>query len=103
MGRRIGFHVRMYGRSVEYYDALYSFKDYDAAVATLRGVLDRVAPDAQTLLDVACGTGLHAQRLEERYRVEGLDINPQMLEIARGRCPDVPFHEGDMADFDVPG
>jgi ubiquinone/menaquinone biosynthesis C-methylase UbiE len=92
----------MYGRSVEYYDALYSFKDYDAAVATLQRTLERVAPDARTLLDVACGTGMHVQRLEERYEVEGLDINPQMLKIARSRCPDVPFHEGDMAEFELP-
>lgn len=92
----------MYGKSAEYYDVLYGFKDYDAAVAMLRAVLDEVAPAAHTLLDVACGTGLHLERLRRRYDVQGLDINPKMLEIARRRCPDVAFHQADMADFDLP-
>jgi SAM-dependent methyltransferase len=31
--------------------------------------------------------------------VEGLDLNPDLLEIARGRCPEVTFHQADMVDF----
>lgn len=93
----------MYGKSADYYDALYGFKDYGAAVAHLQRVLDEVAPEARTLLDVACGTGLHLERLQHRYVVEGLDINPAMLATARSRCPDATFHEGDMADFTLAG
>ena len=36
-----------------------------------------------------------------RYEVEGLDLDPEMLAVARERLPNVPFHEGDMADFDL--
>jgi SAM-dependent methyltransferase len=93
----------MYGKSADYYDALYGFKDYAAAVEHLQRVLDKVAPAARRLLDVACGTGLHLERLQRRYVVEGLDINPAMLATARRRCPDVTFHQRDMADFDIPG
>ena len=32
-----------------------------------------------------------------------MDLNPELLEIARRRCPDVPFHQGDMVDFALGG
>jgi SAM-dependent methyltransferase len=56
-------------------------------------------PGAGSLLDVACGTGRHLEQLREWYAVEGLDLDPAMLERARSRLPDVPLHEGDMRDF----
>ena len=53
------------------------------------------------MLDVACGTGLHLAYLNDHYTVEGLDLDPNMLKIARRRCPGVPFHQGDLVDFDL--
>src|SRR5262245_5760329 len=91
----------MYRRSAKYYDHLYHFKDYLLASDQLQAWIQRVMPGAQTLLDVACGTGKHLEHLRSTYRAEGLDINPDLLEIARARCPDVVFHEGDMAAFDL--
>jgi SAM-dependent methyltransferase len=57
--------------------------------------------DARSLLDVACGTGWHLERLREWYEVEGVDRSPAMLRHARDRLPDVPLHEGDMRSFDL--
>lgn len=54
-----------------------------------------------TLLDVACGTGLHLVYLKDHYAVEGLDLDPEMLNLARQRHPDVAFHQGDMRTFDL--
>jgi ubiquinone/menaquinone biosynthesis C-methylase UbiE len=88
-------------QSAAFYDLLYGFVDYAAAVRKLEAVIERQAPDAESLLDVGCGTGRHLELLRERYRVEGLDINPVMLEAARERCPGVEFHEADMADFSL--
>jgi ubiquinone/menaquinone biosynthesis C-methylase UbiE len=93
----------VFQRSAAFYDALYSFLDYGGAVRELRATLDREAPRATRLLDVACGTGRHLELLRNRYEVEGLDINPTMLEVARERCPGVPFHEADMAEFSLEG
>jgi SAM-dependent methyltransferase len=89
----------MYARSAEYYDALYHFKDYAKAANALRTWISRTVPHARTLLDVACGTGRHLEYLREGYEAEGLDLNPVLLATARERCPDVPFHQGDMTDF----
>jgi SAM-dependent methyltransferase len=50
------------------------------------------------LLDVACGTGIVARRAHVRVGalgvVVGVDINPQMLAVARSVAPDVDWREG---------
>jgi SAM-dependent methyltransferase len=91
----------VFTESAGFYDALYSFKDYGAAVRDLRALLDETAPDATSLLDVACGTGRHLELLRERYEVEGLDINPKLLDVARDRCPGIRLHLADMAEFEL--
>jgi len=50
---------------------------------------------------VACGTGSHIAYLREIFAVEGLDLDPKMIELARTRHPDISFHHGDMIDFDL--
>ena len=69
------------------------------ASVKLRDIVRRVTPAASTLLDVACGTGRHLEFLQQHFQVEGLDLSPDMLEVARARCPGVPFHEGSFVDF----
>jgi SAM-dependent methyltransferase len=91
----------MFTRSARYYDELYAFKDYAAAADKLHAVLRERHPRAESLLDVGCGTGRHVESLRRHYRAEGLDLNPDLLALARARCPDVPFHQGDMTAFDL--
>jgi SAM-dependent methyltransferase len=91
----------VFTRSAEFYDQLYHFKDYAAASRQLEDLIRQLLPAARTLLDVACGTGRHLEHLRARFEVEGLDINPTLLATAQRRCPDVPFHLGDMIDFDL--
>jgi ubiquinone/menaquinone biosynthesis C-methylase UbiE len=89
----------MFSRSADLYDALYAtFKDYADEAARLR---ELIGPDARTLLDVACGTGAHLELLREHYEVVGLDLDPELLAIARGRLPGVELVEGDMTGFDL--
>ncbi|NLE76305.1 MAG: class I SAM-dependent methyltransferase [Chloroflexi bacterium] len=92
----------MYKRSARYYDALYSSKDYAAEVRRVEEAFGRcgVGPGA-AVLDVACGTGGHIQHLHPTYRVEGLDLAPEMLAVARQRFPDLPLHQADMTEFDL--
>lgn len=70
-----------------------------------------VAP-GDRVLDVACGTGVVASAAARRAgadgRVAGVDLNPAMLEVARGLDVDVEWREGDAAalpfgdhDFDI--
>jgi SAM-dependent methyltransferase len=91
----------MFEKSARFYDAIYSFKDYASASDELRTLIQERRPGADTLLDVGCGTGKHLQVLQAHYRAEGLDINEDLLAVARAECPEVPFHLGDMVDFEL--
>ena len=90
----------MYLKSAKYYDAIYSFVDYASASTKLRALLQELVPHASSLLDVACGTGKHCEFIDKDFgTIEGFDISPGLLEVARARLPHRTFHQGDMADF----
>lgn len=91
----------MFTKSAPFYDALYHFKDYQEASRQLHHLVQRLHPDASALLDVGCGTGKHLEFLKAHYRVEGLDLNADLIEIARNRCPGVPFHKANMVEFEL--
>jgi SAM-dependent methyltransferase len=59
------------------------------------------APAAQTLLDVACGTGKHLACLRSRFSCEGVDLDAGLLAVARERLGDVPLRQGDMRTLDL--
>lgn len=94
----------MFDASAEYYDLLYStFKDYAAETAAIAALLRRLNPECRTVLDVACGTGEHAKRLDaEGFAVDGLDLSPAFVAIARAKHPAGRFFVADMTDFHVP-
>lgn len=94
----------MYGKSAAYYDAIYAAagKDYAREAQRLHAQIQQHKRSPGTaLLDVACGTGGHIGFLRQNYAAEGLDLDPDMLAIARRKHPDVVFHRADMADFDL--
>jgi ubiquinone/menaquinone biosynthesis C-methylase UbiE len=94
----------MYQKSAVYYDTIYRAvgKDYEAEARRVHELIQNHKRSAgHRLLDVACGTGGHVQHLKEQYLVEGLDKNPDMLELARIRNPGTTFHVADMTDFQL--
>jgi SAM-dependent methyltransferase len=91
----------MFSQSAAWYDALYSFKDYAAEAAALAALLEEIHPEAETVLDVACGTAEHDRYLRRRYRVDGLDANPAFLDIAAAKNAVGRYAQGDMTDFDL--
>lgn len=94
----------MYTRSAIIYDAIYAArgKDYAQEAARIDALIRRYKRSAgDRLLDVACGTGKHLTHLKGTYAVEGLDLEPAMLELARREHPDVRFHQADMRTFDL--
>jgi SAM-dependent methyltransferase len=92
----------MFTLSARYYDKLYSFKDYRKEAASLEETIHTHQRSARRrLLDIACGSGQHLVYLREKFAVQGLDLSPELLELARERLPEVPFHQADMAGFDL--
>ncbi|HEX6489193.1 MAG TPA: class I SAM-dependent methyltransferase [Candidatus Dormibacteraeota bacterium] len=85
-----------------YYDLLYEQSrqiDFGAEDAQLVAEIRRLAPDARTLLEVGCGTGIRLANLRAQFSVEGVDLSPAMLRVARRRLPGVRLHQGDFTAF----
>jgi SAM-dependent methyltransferase len=70
----------------QYYDLLYRDKDYARETEFVVQLFDRwlAKPSDQiAVLDLACGTGRHAQELARlNYKVEGSDISADMVAVA---------------------
>lgn len=94
----------MFSASADLYDAVYgSFKDYAGESAALTRLLHATNRNFSTVLDVACGTGEHARCLAAAgFAVDGLDIDPAFVAIARQKHPAGRFFEADMSDFRLP-
>lgn len=97
----MSFQVTMYTKSARFYDALYSFKNYEKESAQLHEIIQERSPGAKTLLDVACGTGKHLEFLQRDYDCAGLEHEREFVEIARQRLPDARIFQGDYRDFNL--
>jgi len=94
----------MFSKSAQYYDEIYASidKDYVAEAGKTHKIIQTYQQSpGKALLDVACGTGVHAGFLSKYYQVEGLDLDPQMLVVAKKKHPRIRFHQGDMTNFDL--
>ena len=92
----------MFHKSARFYDLIYGFKDYEKESAQIHALIQQhKRSEGNTLLDVACGTGAHIAFLNQQYVIEGLDLDDEMLNIARERFPNLTFHLADMCDFDL--
>ncbi|MGI9647917.1 MAG: class I SAM-dependent DNA methyltransferase [Acidimicrobiia bacterium] len=91
-----------YERSAEVYDLVYSqMLDYEANAARLCELVEERVDGAETLLEVACGTGAYLEPLSRSYLVTGVDLSPLMLEQARRRLPGAQLVEADMTSLDL--
>jgi SAM-dependent methyltransferase len=79
------------------YEAFARF--YDAVQGDRAEALPFVRPHlsgATTVLELACGTGSILAHLRDEYEVVGVDLSPEMLEVAREKVPGVELLLGDM-------
>ena len=93
----------MFDASAEYYDLIYAtFKDYAVESAQIAALLRARHSGCRTVLDVACGTGEHARLLAGfGFEVDGLDLSPRFVSIARAKHPAGRFFDADMTHFDL--
>ncbi|RBQ30120.1 class I SAM-dependent DNA methyltransferase [Aliarcobacter vitoriensis] len=70
----------------QYYDLFYSDKDYSAEVDYINSLIQANDKNVNTLLDMGCGTGKHAELFcNKGYIVHGIDLSEDMLKIAENR------------------
>lgn len=77
-------------------------RDWKAEADLVVDAIKSVFPEANSVLDVACGTGAHMERFSTRFeRVEGLELSAAMRAITDRRLPRLTVTPGDMRDFDL--
>jgi ubiquinone/menaquinone biosynthesis C-methylase UbiE len=90
-------------RVAELYDA--SVPDWPGEIEFYRALAEEAYQDSRAVLEVACGTGRVALRLaQDGARVVGLDLSPEMLDVAREKdagLPTVRWVQADMRSFDL--
>jgi SAM-dependent methyltransferase len=95
----------IYGKYGEYYDLIYSIKNYDGECESLISYFEKFSKDKiKCILDVGCGTGNHSIRFAEKgYKVVGIDSSDVMISQAKrkvkGRSLPVKFFVQDMRNL----
>jgi SAM-dependent methyltransferase len=87
----------VFGSYSQYYDLLYQDKDYNAESEFIHQLIDRHHPNGHSILELGCGTGIHASMLADRgYQVHGIDRSDEMLRQAQQKATDrLTFSLGD--------
>lgn len=86
----------------KYYNLLYSDKNYEGEAKYVLELIKRFFPNSNHILDVGCGTGIHANLLsQEGYDVEGLDMSAEMLKTAKENYPKIIFYQSDARSFNL--
>jgi len=92
--------MSVFAEYASYYNLLYQTKDYDGEVEFVSQLLQQHAPGTQTLLELGCGTGRHAQSFAQRgYTVAGIDISSDMLLFAQQRIAQLPTSVSSKLSF----
>ena len=90
----------LYADLSRYYDLLCADIDYREQSEHVQRLHRLFGNGGERYLDLGCGTGPHLRHfIDFGYRGCGLDLNQPMLDIARQRCPQASFIQGDMASL----
>jgi SAM-dependent methyltransferase len=74
-----------------YYDLLYRDKNYAGEAEYVAAHIRNLAPQAKRILELGCGTGVHAEHLARTgYTVHGVDMSEAMLVRAEARKAGLP-------------
>lgn len=96
-----------FGLYAQYYDLLYSDKDYISEAAYVHQLIKRYATSATKLLNLGCGTGIHDYALAHLgYNITGVDMSSEMISLATRNIPTalnrgLNFLEGDIRKIEL--
>lgn len=69
-----------------YYDLLYHDKDYLAETRYVINLLNTYAPNANTLLELGCGTGNYSKHFSAAgFNITGIEKSSQMVDLAKAK------------------
>lgn len=96
--------MKIYQKYSEYYDLLYQDKSYIEEANFIHQIIKKHHPNAESILDMGCGTGSHALALVDfGYQITGIDQSKLNIKKALSKLsginstkPKVAFHKGDI-------
>jgi len=97
--------MEVFNHYAQYYDLLYSTKNYEAEVNYVDSLIKKYCPQANTILDLGCGTGSHDFYLAKKgYSVTGVDLSQNMVTLAQEKqkkegIEDISFQQGDVTSL----
>jgi SAM-dependent methyltransferase len=93
-----------------YYELLYEDKNYLEESVFIRNLLLQNGVNLKgSILELGCGTGKHAEILADfGYTVHGIDLSPNMINIAKEKCAEklgkeLKFDIGDVRSVRIDG
>ncbi|MCK5629559.1 MAG: class I SAM-dependent methyltransferase [Nanoarchaeota archaeon] len=91
---------QLYKKYAKFYDKVYSKRKYDEEVKFINSIVKNFRVKGKNLLDMACGTGTHAKKFDDKgFQITGVDVNSEMLKIAKKKTKKVSFIKGSMQSF----
>jgi predicted TPR repeat methyltransferase len=92
--------LHLYGELAPVYDFVCGeMYEYEAQAEKIR---DKSSEEAESILELACGTGRLLEKLREDFETRvGVDTGSGCVEIARERNPEAEIHKEDMAGFET--
>ena len=94
--------MKVFSDYAQYYDLLNKQKDYRKEVDYITSLLNKFAPNRKDLLELGCGTGLHAIHLAEKgYNITGIDKSEDMIYLAQKRAKTFPYSISNLINFNV--
>ena len=97
--------IRQFEQSSKYYDIFYRNRNYEEDVQALIQHIEFLCPNAQTILDVGCGSHEHCRYFGTKFRLDGIDVNEDFLSIARrknaNRVRPGKYYRASMESFEL--
>lgn len=94
----------VFGNYAKYYNLLYKDKDYNMEINYIDKLIKEFSKiQCGDLLDLGCGTGIHANLLcEKGYSIVGIDLSKDMInEAEKVKHPNASYHVGNASKFDL--
>jgi SAM-dependent methyltransferase len=99
--------MKVFDHYAQYYDLLYSVKEYKAETEYVSSLIEKYGPGSKSLLDLGCGTGSHGFNFANRgFEVTGVDRSSEMIAVAKKKkeqkgITNISFAEGDILSFSL--
>lgn len=102
--------MKVFSDYAKYYDLLNQKKDYELEVDYIISLINKYSPSSKTLLELGCGTGLHAVQFAKKgYQLTGIDQSKDMIKKAQSRQNNLPdsiansikFNIGDIRSYSI--